>query len=289
VPGYRGNNEEKIMLGILAAFAIAFPAALFLLQDSMIFLPPPAPASGPRGEHVAEVKVPVGGGLVMSGWLAASSAPLPGRRVPLVIYFGGNAEEVSYLAGMASKFSPWSVLAVNYRGYGGNPGNPGERALFEDALALYDWAAARPDVDPDRIVVMGRSLGSGVAVHVASERKPAGVVLVTPYDSVREVAQTLYPFVPVSVLLRHPFDSLAKAPNIRRPMLALVAGQDQVIPPRHARRLYEAWGGARQWREMAAASHDSISEDPAYWSAIAAFLEARGADPGAIIKPGATP
>jgi pimeloyl-ACP methyl ester carboxylesterase len=92
-------------------------------------------------------------------------------------------------------------------------------------------------------VVIGRSLGSGVAVHVAAERKPAGVVLVTPFDSLRAVAQGIYPFVPVSLLLRHPFDSLALAPSIAAPMLALVATQDRVIAPAHARRLFEAWRG----------------------------------------------
>ncbi len=180
------------------------------------------------------------------------------------------------MAGMAARFSPWSLLAVNYRGYGGNPGSPGERALLADALVLYDWAAARTEVDPERIVVIGRSLGSGVAVHLAAERRLAGVVLVTPFDSLRAVAQGIYPFVPVSVLLRHPFDSLARASAIETPMLALVAALDSIIAPRHARRLFEAWRGPKQWLEIGTADHNSISDEALYWDTIAAFLAARG-------------
>ncbi len=264
----------KSMIAILLGTVLLLPAVLYTMQDSLIFLPPPAPATAPRAAHVEAVKVPVGDGLVLSGWLASAVAPAVGQRAPLVIYFGGNAEEVSYMAGMAPNVAPASLLVVNYRGYGGNPGSPGERALFADALALYDWAVARPDVDAARVVLMGRSLGSGVAVHVAAERKPAGVVLVTPYDSIRDVAQSMYPTVPVSALLRHPFDSLARAPAIDTPMLALVAERDQVIPSRHARRLFEAWRGPKQWREIAAADHDSISSAPEYWASIRDFLAA---------------
>jgi len=269
----------KSMIAILLGTVLLLPAVLYTMQDSLLFFPPAAPAAAPRAAHVEAVKVPVAEGLLMSGWLVRPSAPVAGQRSPLVIYFGGNAEEVSHTAGTAANLA-WPMLAVNYRGYGGNPGKPGERALFDDALALYDWAAARPDVDPAGIVLMGRSLGSGVAVHVAAERKPMGVVLVTPYDSIRDVAQSMYPTVPVGALLRHPFDSLARAPAIDVPMLALVAQKDQVIPPSHARRLFEAWRGPRQWREIAAADHDGISSAPEYWSAIRDFLAAQVRLPG---------
>jgi fermentation-respiration switch protein FrsA (DUF1100 family) len=266
----------KSMIAILLGTVLLLPAVLYTMQDGLLFFPPPPAAAAPRAAYVEAVKVPVGDGLLLSGWLVRSSVPLAGERTPLVIYFGGNAEEVSYTAGSAANMgASWPMLAVNYRGYGGNPGTPGERALFADALALYDWAAARPDIDPARIVLMGRSLGSGVAVHVASQRKPLGVVLVTPYDSIRDVAQSMYPTVPVGPLLRHPFDSLARAPAIHAPMLALVAEKDQVIPPIHARRLFEAWLGPKQWHQIAAVDHDSISSAADYWTSIRDFLAAQ--------------
>ena len=263
-------------LMIIAGVAIGLPALLWWRQESLIFHPPETPASQPTaaGREVSRVEVPVGQGLSLGGWLARP-AGTPGTHLPLVIYFGGNAEEVSWMAEMSTRFPGWAMLVVNYRGYAGNPGKPGEDALVSDAAAMYDWVAARADVDAGRIVVIGRSLGSGVAVQLAAMRKLSGVVLVTPFDSLREVAQRLYRFVPVGLLLRHPFDSLQRAGDIDSPLLALVAADDTLIPPAHARRLFDAWRGPKRWHLVPHADHTSIDGDPAYWSSIAAFLATR--------------
>ena len=264
------------VLTIVIGVALGLPLLLWALQERLIFLPPDAPAVAPHAvdRSVQRVTVPVGDGLALGGWLArptqAGDAPLP-----LLIYFGGNAEEVSWMAEMSARFPGWSLLAVNYRGYGGNPGSPGERAIAADAIAIHDWAQQRPDVEPGRIVVLGRSLGSGAAVHLAAARKLAGVVLVTPFDSLTAVAQNLYRFIPVGWLLRHPFDSLARAPVIDTPLLTLAAANDTLIPPAHARRLFDAWRGPRQWQLIAGADHNSIDASAIYWDTIRTFLAAR--------------
>jgi dienelactone hydrolase len=264
------------VLTIVVGVMVGVPALLWWRQDSLIFHPPDAPPAPPGavGRTVQAVQVPVGDGLVLSGWLARPTAS-GAARLPLAIYFGGNAEEVSWMMEMSARFPGWAFLAVNYRGFGGNPGEPGEAALAGDANTIHDWAAARADVDAGRIVAIGRSLGSGVVVQLAAARRLSGVVLVTPFDSLRDVAQRIYRFVPVGLLLRHPFDSLARAGAIDTPLLALVAAEDTLIPPAHAKRLYDAWRGAKDWHLFARADHGSISADPAYWSSIAAFLAAR--------------
>lgn len=264
------------VLTIVVGVAIGLPALLWWRQDSLIFPAPGAPATMPHavGRTIVRVQVPTADGLMLAGWLARP-ADAGTARLPVAIYFGGNAEEVSWMAEMSARFPGWTLLAVNYRGYAGNPGRPGETALASDAGAIHDWAAARSDVDASRIVAIGRSLGSGVAVHLAATRRLAGVVLVTPFDSLRDVAQRIYRFIPVGLLLRHPFDSLSLAGAINAPLLALVAAEDTLIPPPHARRLFDAWRGAKEWRLIARADHNSIDGDPAYWSAIAAFLAAR--------------
>ena len=268
-------RASKSVLTIIAGIALGLPLLLWAMQDSLIFHPPDAPATAPRsvGRSVAAIAVPVGDGLALNGWLARPASA--SGRLPLLIYFGRNAEEVSWMAEMSARFPGWALLAVNYRGYGGNPGRPGEAAIAADALAIHDWAVARGDVEPARVVVIGRSLGSGAAVHLAAARKLAGVVLVTPFDSLTAVAQNLYRFVPVGWLLRHPFDSHARAAAVDIPMLALVAGRDTLIPPAHARRLFEAWRGPKEWHLIADADHNSIDGEPSYWETIAAFLAAR--------------
>ena len=254
---------------VVLAVVVGFVAAVYALQDRMLFFPRPLIGAGPAGSHVEAVEVVAGDGTPLRGWLVKAER----RPAPLLLYFGGNAEEVSWLAAMGVERSGWSMLLVNYRGYGRSEGRPSEARLFGDAVRLYDWAAGRADVDARRIVAMGRSLGSGVVIHLATRRPLAGLVLVTPFDSITAVAQRHYPFLPVRWLLRHPFDSLSRAEAISAPTLMLVAGRDTIIPAAHAERLYERWPGPKRWVEFPGATHDTISDEAGYWRAIAAFLE----------------
>jgi fermentation-respiration switch protein FrsA (DUF1100 family) len=276
-------NWKRILGGLMISavtivigLAIGLSALLYFAQDRLVFYRQPAPDLPPRAADLAisEVRFATFDGLSLRGWLA-KPASAAAQRLPLALYFGGNAEEVSYMAALTGRFPGWSLLAVNYRGYGGNPGSPSEPALFADALAVYDWAAGRPDVDPARIVVIGRSLGSGVAVYLAAERSLAGVVLVTPYDSLRAVAQRHYPYAPVSLLLKHTFDSIGRAPEITAPLLILAAQRDDLIPISHAQALFSKWAGPKTWREFAGAGHNDLNADPEYWETIVSFLARR--------------
>lgn len=262
------------LVRIAATLYIGASAWLYLRQDSLLFerhtlTPAAATAISARHPDVESVELAVDKGVTLRGWMAHGSG---GRRAPLIIYFGGNGEEVSWMLDRHDRFPDWSLLLINYRGYGCSDGTPAERVLLADALKIHDAFASRDDVDPDRIVAMGRSLGTGVAVHLAAARRLAGVVLITPYDSMVAVAQMRYPLVPVDLLLRHRFDSIALAPRIHTPMLALVAANDEVIPPTQARALQAAWGGPSTWRLFAGANHGSISRAPGFWPAIAEFL-----------------
>ncbi|MDA0991700.1 MAG: alpha/beta hydrolase [Verrucomicrobia bacterium] len=258
---------------VVLCVAVGLSALLYFSQDRLIFLRPSAPISPPRapGLAISEVNIAAADGLALRGWLARSSTAAQ-QRLPLAIYFGGNAEEVSYITGLASRIPGWSLLAVNYRGYGGNPGEPSERTLYADALSVYDWAANRADVAPTRIAAIGRSLGSGVAVYLAAERRLAKIVLVTPFDSLRAVAQHHYPYLPVSFLLRHPFDSIGRAPRISTPMLVIAAQKDSIVPSVHSRALFAQWRGPKTWREFSGADHNDLDADPEYWGTIAAYL-----------------
>ena len=257
------------LVKIVAGVALGATLLIWLFQTRMIFFPRPLEHRPEQRANVEEITIPVAGGVKLRGWLVKGG----GAPVPLVIYFGGNAEEVSWLGEAAGNLAGWSLLLVNYRGYGESEGKPGERELLADAVAIHDYARQRPDVNPARIVAMGRSLGSGVAVHLAAERPLRGVILVSPYDSLVAVAKHHYPFLPISLMLRHRFDSVARAPHIDTPLLCLVASEDRVIPASHSRTLFEAWRGRKTWHEVPRADHDGIASEPGYWSAIADFLK----------------
>jgi uncharacterized protein len=250
-------------LAILAAVALGVPLLLFAFQDRLLFHPQPLTEAQ---------RARVGGTQVV---LDAGDAKIHAWHVagePLILYFGGNAEEVSWMLQEGRRNLPGAGwLLVNYRGYGGSEGAPSAENISADALRWHDHA--RDALQAKKIYVFGRSLGSGAAVHVAAHRPVAGAILVTPFDSLTEVARRHYPFLPVSWMLRHRFDSVDRAPGITAPLLCIAAGRDEVIPPAHARRLHDAWGGPKRWLELEGAGHNSTDGVPAFWHGIHAFLK----------------
>lgn len=268
--------DALVVLKSLAFAAFAGYAGLaglmWLSQESLIFLPQPSlgKATAPPGWTLEPVNLAARDGTRLAGVIVRP--PIAGR-VPLLIFYGGNAEEVTLAAAGAHLFGPRAFLAVNYRGYGASEGRPSEAALVADALEVHDWAAKRADIDPARVALHGRSLGSGVAVQVAQVRPVKCIVLTSPMDSVRDVAQALYPWLPVSALLRHPFDSIARAPGMRAPALFLMAGDDRVIAPRHSERLAAAWGAPVERVTFAGHDHNDLELHEGYFKSIAGFLD----------------
>jgi len=265
---------------IAAVVGIGLPLVVWLAQDALIFYRQPLPESrrseiARRYPAVEEVKLAAADGTRLHGWLVKPQAASP---APLVIYFGGNAEEVSWMIDavgdpVRGETPGVAWLLVNYRGYGLSEGSPSEAALVADALVLYDFAAAHPVVDPQRIVAFGRSLGSGVAVPLAAQRAVRAVVLVAPFDSVVAVAKRYYPYLPVDWMLKHRFDSIALAPALRQPLLCFIAERDEVIPPVHSERLFAAWGGAKRKVALAGAGHNDTDGADGFWPSLRGFLE----------------
>lgn len=207
---------------------------------------------------------------VLHGWHIKHAGA---ESSPLIIYYGGNAEEVSGNLLDLIRFPPASLLFINYRGYGSSLGKPTEQALVDDALYIVDEIVKSEGIDPQRIVLMGRSLGSGIAVQVAAKRKVGAVILVTPFDSLVNVARSHYPMFPVGLLIRHRFDSIKHAGDVSVPVLCLMGTADRVIPNRLTERLVNAWKGPIETVAIEQAGHNDIQLFPEYWSAIGSFLE----------------
>jgi pimeloyl-ACP methyl ester carboxylesterase len=251
---------------IIAVVVIGFPLLMYLAQDSLIFFPQPR-AEARRAQiasqrPVESLFIDAADGTRLHAWHV--------RGEPLVMYFGGNAEEVSWMLDDAVRRAPGTGwLLVDYRGYGSSGGSPSEKALVADALRWYDQMSSQHK----NVYLFGRSLGSGVAVQLAAQRPVLGVILVAPFDSLVEVGKRHYPFLPVNWMLKHRFDSVALAPAIKAPVLCIVASHDEIIPAQHAKRLYEAWGGEKRWVELEGAGHNSTDNAANYWTSIAAFLK----------------
>jgi pimeloyl-ACP methyl ester carboxylesterase len=257
---------------LLLVVALAFPALMYVLQERLIFFPQPLAereraAIARQFPSAREVFIESADGKKLHAWHQAGA--------PLVLYFGGNAEDVSWMLEDAARRVPGAGwLLVSYRGYGGSEGAPSEASIKADALRWYDYAAR--ELKPKEIAVFGRSLGSGAAVFLASQRSISKVVLVTPFDSLVEVAKRHYPFLPVNLMLRHRFDSIGQASAIKAPLLCIAAARDEIIPSAHARKLYDAWGGEKRWVELEGAGHNSTDGAPLFWQSIVAFLGQSG-------------
>ncbi|HRG00106.1 MAG TPA: dienelactone hydrolase family protein [Bacteroidia bacterium] len=194
------------------------------------------------------------------------------KKLPLVIYFGGNAEEVSHLSEKYKYFPNTIMVLMNYRSFGLSQGVISEKSMFSDALEIYDKLVANPKVDANNVIVMGRSMGTGVATYVSSQRKTNATVLITPYESIIDVAQEKYPFVPISWFIKHPFKSKEYAASITTPVLSLIAKNDQVIPPHHAHHLMEAWKGNTEVFEVNE-DHSTIMKNEEVWKRIEGFVK----------------
>lgn len=262
-----------MILKLAALVAVAYAGvsgALFVGQERILFPKRDGgtQASAPAGWQLEAITITARDGLTLRGHLAKP----PGPPAPLLLYYGGNAEWVGARAANAAAWGERAMLLMDYRGYGASEGSPAEADLVADALTIYDSVTQRPDVDGKQVALFGRSLGTGVAVQVASQRPVQALVLVTPYDSVRAVAQARYPVLPVGALIRHPFDSLSRAGALRMPALFLVAEADTVIPPEHAWRLADAWGGPVERVGFPGRGHNDLVQEPGYTRAIAHFL-----------------
>ncbi len=245
----------------LAMYALAC-LGLLLAQRSLIYFPQPRSFGDAAGVMMLQVD---------GAQIEVSTRRRAGPDA--VIYFGGNAEDVSgSMPDLAQAFPDHALYLMHYRGYGASTGKPTQAALFGDALALYEKVRA----EHPNVTVIGRSLGSGVATHLASVRPTARLVLVTPYDSMAELAAQQYPFFPVQWIMTDKFESWRYAPQVKAPVTIIAAEHDEVIPRASTDRLFKRFPGglARQF-VIRGRGHNTLSDDPSYTQALASAIPRR--------------
>lgn len=254
----------KLTLTILllssAAYAVLC-SVMYALQRSMLYFPTPEVQT----DEAMAFRL-INDGLSLKVWTTAEKSDRA------LIYFGGNSEDVSgFILKYKELFPNHTVYLHNYRGFGGSEGKPSEEGLFADALALYDHLAERHG----SIDVIGRSLGTGVAVYLASQRKVYNLALVTPYDSITSVAVDQYPYLPVRRLLKDRFDSLARARMLTANTLLLIAENDELIPVELSYKLAAALNPEHtKVITIDGVDHNSICESPSYDRELAGFFNA---------------
>ena len=256
------------MMSFAAALSLAYLAACALLwaaQEKLLFYPR---ALAYQPSHPAAVPVEIDrSDAVLRGWVVNGE-----QTGPLIVYFGGNAEEVSGNIHYFADRHATTVL-LNYRGYGESTGKPSQRHLVEDAVAVSEWTKARFPGRP--LVLFGSSLGTGVAALAAARVKPDAAILVSPYRSITRIAQKHFRVFPVRWMLRHPFRAETVAAAMP-PTLVIASSKDGVIPYEESQAMVRAIrdvedGSPVEFRTLDV-RHGAFPGSQEFWRAVDDYL-----------------
>ncbi len=235
---------------------------------------------GQLGLSYEEVFFRTEDGLTLHSWY------VPGPGEVTWLWFHGNGGNISHRLDEVALFH--HRLGVNqfvfdYRGYGRSEGKPTERGTYRDARAALAYLKGRGDVDPGKIVYFGRSLGTAVAVELATADEPLGLVLVAPFTSVSNMARIAFPWAPFHRLIRGRYDSLERISRVKAPVLILHGDADQTIPVAEGKRLFDAATGPKQFRLLPGAGHNDtyVAGGRVYWDAMEDFLQSVSGSGGA--------
>ena len=245
-----------LILPLMAAFAyVSLVGLMYLSQRALLY---PGAGATLTPEHASwgeNVSIRTPDGETLHGLYRRGESGKPS-----VLFFLGNADRTSNYGFLAQALAARGIglLAISYRGYPGSTGSPSEDGLLTDGIAAYDWLSARSGSE---IVVLGQSLGSGVAVNTAGQRPAAAVILVSAYLSVVSLAQTHYPLLPVALLIKDPFRSDLKIAKVRQPKLFIHGRRDDIIPLSSGEALYRTAPEPKQMLIYDSSGHNDIWDD----------------------------
>ncbi len=238
-----------LFFALLAGVYIYRVADLYFHQEEHIYHPEKIWRATPASEGLAykEVTFQSSDGIRLSAWHLLSSAPKG-----TILFLHGNKQNISLDLDALKMFHGlgFNILTVDYRGYGKSEGNPSEEGTYRDAQAAWDWLIGSKQESPDRIVICGRSLGAAVAADLASKNAPKALILEAAFTSLPDAAQGLYPYFPVKLFSKYRYDTLSRLKSIRCPVLIVHSHDDEIIPFRHAQRLYAAVSGKKYFVEL---------------------------------------
>jgi uncharacterized protein len=168
--------------------------------------------------------------------------------------------------------SGYNVFAFDYRGFGRNRGTPSEAGVYQDALTAYRYLTHQLDVEPRRVILAGRSLGSAVAIELATQVESGGLLLLSAIDSVPATGARFYPWAPVALLASQRFDSMSKAERVRVPVVQVHATDDRMVPLEVSRALFQRFPGRKRMLVLPGGHNDvGFEEGDALERALATF------------------
>ncbi len=254
---FKRFSLKKLILSFVATYFI-FGALLFAFQRDILYFPTR------KLDHYFHEEV------FQNGNATINVIVLNKDKKDAVLYFGGNGDSMAYSAFLfAKQFKNRAIYLVNYRGYGGSSGEPTEEGIYSDALFIFDQLKSKYS----NISIMGRSLGSGVATYVASKRDIDKLVLVTPFDSIENVAQDRFMIYPMSLLLEDKYNSIGRVKDIKAKTLVIISENDEVVSFKSSMNLVSFFDPTQvKYSIIKDATHNDIFHHKRYYKLTSDFL-----------------
>ena len=244
---------------LIILFIMIFPR---FIEKGFIFHPERSNDSAKPdvyGIEYDDVIFRTGDGLNLNGWFVPGKKPSPDADLHTLLWFHGNAGNINHRLEnikMLHERVPVNVFIIDYRQYGRSEGKISEKGTYIDAGAALAHLHSRKEINQEKIIFFGRSLGSAVAVELALKEKCRALILETPFTSILEMGKKLYPFLPVSLLLKTKYDSLSKIRNIKVPILIMHGDKDDLVPFEHGKRLYDMANEPKEFYTIPGAGHN---------------------------------
>lgn len=231
---------------IFAVIYFAFCALVFFFQRKLIYIPSKDLSNYHILESLGMKEIWINSGAKINAWFFLTKS-----QSEIILYLHGNGGNVSH---RAHKFAEiinrgYGLLAIDYRGYGKSSGSPTEWGLYEDAVAALNWLHDK-NYNNQQIIIYGESIGTAVAIEVSQERNFNKIILESPLSSLVDVGKEIYPFLPVSFLLKDRYDSLAKLDKVNSPIFIFHGAEDSIIPEQQSYKLYQNIQNVRKFRKV---------------------------------------
>ena len=245
------------ILSIALVAYVVWALVLFFMQPKFVFRPirDVCYTPGELGLDYEDVPFSAADGVKLHGWyVPAEDAHFP------VLFCHGNGGNVAHRLDALDIFNRMGLncFVFDYRGYGKSEGKPGEQGTYADARAACDWLQSHKKVPPDRIIILGKSLGASIAAHLAAERPARGLVLESGFTSYVDMGRRYYPYMPVRWFARFRYDTIGHIRRVKCPVLVLHSRDDTVVPFEFGRQLYEAAGEPKQFVELTGGHNDAF-------------------------------